>query len=427
MEIQEVQNRIRDQLAYLSATVEGASAMGQSDIHRLSETIVCPVLRIVLRLPALRNLNSAERNNFPGLDLGDAAAGVGIQVTARADARKIRNTIKKCISHGLYQTYPHLRFFVLTKKQSTYRLDVKTDVNGKLKFDPKVDILDYTDVLNVLAKLSIADLSVVKDVLEADLGIRSAPDIRSSWTLADEPGWLNLIPITFPARLYLGDVIPEARPKSRSRNRSPRSVARKHLSDKGLTFSSDWSVYDGQVITFHDLRQRNLPLAQLVDPGTVIEFATSEYHNVDDNYRRAFKHLLRLCMQQMLYRRGVFWQHKVGLFCFGPPDDGRLERFESWSDKRTATRLVFKRVPKRDTPEDTYHCKHLAFRVTFHEFRSTWYVSINPEWFFSYDGYRPWFWGAERINYLKRREKNQTVFNHVKFLAYFRFLAVSSG
>ncbi len=393
--------------------------MGQSDIHRLSEAIVCPVLKIVLKLPALRNLNSVERDNFPGIDLGDPVAGVGIQVTARADAPKIRSTIKKCISHGLHQTYPHLRFFVLTKKQSTYRLNVKPDLSGKLRFDPRVDILDYTDVLKVLAKLPTADLSAVEEVLEADLGIRSAPSIRSSWTSTEEHGWLNLLPITFPSRLYLGEVIPEARPRSRSRHRNPRHLARKYLSDNRLTFSSDWSIYDGQVITFHDLRQRDLPLSRLVDPGTVTDFATEEYHSVDNNYRHAFKHLLRLCMQQMLYRRGVFWQHKVGLFCFGPPDDGRMKRYESWGDKKTATRLVFKRVPKRDAPEEIYHCKHFAFRATFHVLSSTWYVSIRPEWFFSYNGYHRWFHGAERVDYLKRREKNQTVFNHVKFLAHF--------
>ena len=46
-------------------------------------------------------------------------------------------------------------------------------------------------------------------------------------------------------------------------------------------------------------------------------------------------------------------------------------------------------------------------------------MSIKPEWFFSYNGYRPSFYGAKRIDYLKRIEKNQTVFNHVKFLSYF--------
>lgn len=76
MKIQEIHNRIRDRLAYLSAAVKGASAMGQTDLHRLSETIVCPILRIILELPDLRNLNAVERENFPGIDLGDSRAGV---------------------------------------------------------------------------------------------------------------------------------------------------------------------------------------------------------------------------------------------------------------------------------------------------------------------------------------------------------------
>ena len=235
----------------------------------------------------------------------------------------------------------------------------------------------------------------------------------------DGPGWLNLLPITFPPRLYLGQTIPEVRPNRGSRNRNPRHWARKYLVDRGLRFSSDWTIYDGQVVTFHDLHQQGLPLAQLVDIGTVTDLATGEYHDIDANYRRAFKTLLRLCLQQLLYKRGVFWQHRAGLFCFAPTDDGARERNESWTDRKNATRVVFKRVPKRDAPDDIYYCKHLAFRAAFHVFDSIWYVSIKPEWFFSSDGYRRWFWGAEKIDYLKRVEKNQTVFNHVKFLSYF--------
>ena len=419
MKIQEVHNHIRDRLAYLSATVKGASAMGQTDIHRLSEIIVYPVLKIALKLPALRNLNAQERQNFPGIDLGDPQAGVGIQVTASADASKIRDTIKKCIRHGVYKMYPHLRFFVLTEKQNSYRLNLESDLEGKLKFDPRVHVLDYTDVLRIVSTLGAPESSAVAQALEADLGLRSPSQVPGVEVSGQEAGWLNFLPVTFPSRMYLGELIPEARPKGRHRNRDLRGYARRYLRDQQLRFKSDWTVYDGQVITFHDLDQRELPLAQLVDAGTVTELATEEYYEINDNYRRAFKSLLRFCLQQLLYHRGVFWQHKERLFCFGPPDDGSMKRYESWADKKNATREVFKRVPKRDAPDDIYYCKHLAFRAAFHVVDSRWYTSVKPEWFFSFDGYRRWPWGAKKIDFLKRKEKNQAVFNHVKFLAFF--------
>ena len=419
MEIQEIHNKIRDRLAYLSATVKGASAMGQTDIHRLAEIIVCPVLKITLELPALRNLNAEKRKNFPGIDLGDSHAGVGIQVTATVDASKIRDTIKKCIRHGVYKRYPHLRFFVLTEKQRTYRLDLEADLDGKMKFDPRVDVLDYTDILEIVSTLGVAEASPVAQALEADLGLHANSQVAAGEVSGQEPGWLNLLPVTFPSRMYLGELVPEAQPNRRGWKRGARGFARRHLNDQGLRFSSDWTVHGGQVITFHDLSQRDLPLAQLVDAGTVSELATGEYYDIDHNYRRAFKSLLRLCLQQLLFHRRVFWQHEDRLFCFGPPDNGGLKRHESWADKRNATREVFKRVPKRDAPDDTYYCKHLAFRAGFHAIGPRWYASLKPEWFFSFDGYRRWFWGTEKIDYLKRKEKNQTVFNHVKFLAHF--------
>lgn len=419
MIIQELHNRIRNQLAYLSTTLQGASAMRQTDIHRLSETIICPVLRIALQLPALRDLNATERSNFPGIDLGDALAGVGIQVTIRADAVKIRNTIAKCIRHSVYQAYPHLRIYVLTAKQSRYRLDLTEDLDGKLTFDPLVDVLDFTDILSAATSLDVADLSAIDEALATNLGSFWTAQSDTPSLSADEPGWLNLLPVTFPPQLYIAETIREARPKPGSRMQNPRRCAKRFLNHRGLRFSSDWTVYDRQVVIFHDLGRRDLPLAEVVDAGTVTEMATEEYHRIDSNYRRAFKSLLRLCLQQLLYRRRVFWQHEARFFCFGPLEDDSERRVESWTDRRRATREVFKRVPKQDAPDDIYYCRHLAFRAAFHVFASVWYMSIKPEWHFSVDGYRQWFWGADRIDYLKRIEKNQTVFNHVKFIAHF--------
>ncbi len=232
MEIQETHNRIRDRLAYLSATVKAASAMGQIDIHRLSETVICPVLRIILDLPDLRNLNSEKRDS-PGIDLGDPTAGVGIQVTVRANASKIHKTIRTCIQNDVYHQYPHLRFFVLTEKQTVYRLNFERDLDGKLIFDPRADVLDYTDILRDASTLGVVALSEVDETLRADLGPYSTLSVPSSMVSAESPGWLNLLPVTFPSQLYLGDTIPKLRPKKRSGQRNPRKRAWRYLKDQG--------------------------------------------------------------------------------------------------------------------------------------------------------------------------------------------------
>lgn len=210
MKIQETQNRIRDRLAYLSAIVKGASAMGQTDIHRLCETVICPILGIVLDLPDLRNLNS-EDPCFPGIDLGDPIAKVGIQVTARADVSKIRDTIATCIRNSVDNTYPHLRFFVLTEKQKSYRKNFEADLKGKLTFDPKSDILDYKDILKIVSTLRGQKLMDVDRILREDFDFGPTPSEPRAVVIGNCPGWLNLIPIQFPPRLYLGDLIQELR------------------------------------------------------------------------------------------------------------------------------------------------------------------------------------------------------------------------
>ena len=61
--------------------------------------------------------------------------------------------------------------------------------------------------------------------------------------------------------------------------------------------------------------------------------------------------------------------------------------------------------------------RHFEFSVSFVTIEGAWYVSITPEWFFSYgDDYRRSFYGDKLIGGLKRMEKNRTVFDQFRFL-----------
>jgi hypothetical protein len=69
--------------------------MGQTDINRVMEDVLIPIFRELFNCPNLRNLNTAEHSNYPGIDLGDDTARIAFQVTASSDSEKVKETLRK--------------------------------------------------------------------------------------------------------------------------------------------------------------------------------------------------------------------------------------------------------------------------------------------------------------------------------------------
>jgi len=75
-------------------------ASGLTDLAKLAEGPYLHVLREILALPNLRNLNATERTYFPAIDLADDVARVAIQVTATAGLPKVKETLKTFFAHS---------------------------------------------------------------------------------------------------------------------------------------------------------------------------------------------------------------------------------------------------------------------------------------------------------------------------------------
>jgi hypothetical protein len=125
--------------------------------------------------------------------------------------------------------------------------------------------------------------------------------------------------------------------------------------------------------------------------------------------------LLRYCLQQKLYRKGIQWQTKEMLFIFTELD-GKPVREERWEGLNTPSRTVYERTMKTNKPDEILHGKHLAFGVEFRRYGERWFLIVKPEWFFSFHGYNRNSFVADRIDWLKRHEWNTHVFNHFKFI-----------
>jgi len=427
MRLLESQNRIIELFSRLVAQVRGAGALGRTDINKVSETFLVPLLSEVYGYKGLRNLNTMERSNFPAIDLADDEARVAFQITSTADLGKVKDTLEKFERYELHEKYDRLFIYVLTEKQKSYSTNVRrTITQDGFDFDTGKHILDYRDVLKKLEGLQFDKTLRVENILEANFGESSTPLFFKEYEQSTEIVHLNLLELFFPRMLYVADLaidkesVPRTRKRHRRRfgRRTQRELIQDALEQAELRFGVDWECHQNQLLTFHDLSDYNVPLAQLVDQGTVTPIDAGDFYGEDENQERVFKSLLGRCLQQKLYHQGVNWQFQEKLYIF-LDEDGAATRIEKWQSKRENERVVFDRVMKDNKPEEILRCRHFAFRTQYKIFGGKWYLLIEPDWFFSYDGYRRSAFGSENIAWLKRRENNSHVFNHLRFIVHF--------
>jgi len=415
-------NEFRETMAALSAEVEASSAMQLYDIHKVSENLILGVFRELLSLRGLRNLNAAEKVNFPGIDLLDDQSRVAIQVTATASLGKVKETLEMMLKHRLDDRCDRLIVYVLTRKQASYsQSSIDSATQGRITFRESEDILDFRDVCAVAANAEpgrvLAALEVVRAYRRGGVARGLSPEDFDPPASPLERATLNLIGVYFPATLYVGDIRTDVADAGDRRTRSQRKRVREALSAMGLRAPSDYEVNANQIIAFHCLEDTKGPFAKIVDLGTVTPLKPREFFRADEDRERVFKSLLRFSLQQKLYKHRVQWMHDEGLFVFLPRVDGDLVREEEWFGERTSHRRVYERKLNKNDPTKTFICKHFAFSVDFLVNADAWYAAIVPNWYFSYgDDYRRSKFADAALAWLKRREMNRTVFDHFRFL-----------
>lgn len=423
MNLLESRNRINNLLSIFVAQVKGANATGRTDINTVSETVLIPLFAEVYGYKKLQNLNTTERANYPSIDLGDEVARVAFQITSTPDIGKVKDTLQKFVKRELYKKYDRLIIYVLTERQKSYsETACKSIIQDRFDFNPDKDILDFRNILKDIEDFQIDQTRRIQNILESNFGegnMLLSPQVDEHFT---ERVHLNLLELFFPQTLYVAELVVDEEQALSShkhkRQKYSRDMVKHELEQRGLKFGVDWEYYKNQIITFHDLGDDYLPLAQIVDKGTVTQFSPKEFYETDENYERVFKTLLGRCLQQKLYQLRVLWQNEAKLFIFADVDEAET-RTESWHDKRESERVVYERKMKDNKPDEILRCKHLAFETQYKFFGNKWYLLIKPEWFFSYDGYKQSFYSSENVDWLKKRENNSQVFNHLRFIVYF--------
>ena len=162
----------KDQLgtmfAYIRICLQYNGRQGLLDENKILEDIMCNVLNRVYGWH-LKNLNYEEKN-FPGIDLGDAKSGLGVQVTSDKSGEKIRHTLSQILKHDVYQVYPKLKVLVMGEKQKRYSVPEWSPYEGKIEFDCSKDILDFSDVLEASALMEADARHDLVVYLQTELG-----------------------------------------------------------------------------------------------------------------------------------------------------------------------------------------------------------------------------------------------------------------
>jgi hypothetical protein len=407
-------SELRARLASLSTAISASCAQGLTDLPKHSEDLVAGLLRELLGYRNIRNLNSGGNPQFPGLDLGDDEKRTGFQVTATASLDKVRDTLATVLRHGLEQTFPIVKIVVLTRKQSSYSQPaIDVVINGK--FSGHKNILELSEILTSALPISPVSVRRALDVMDAyERGaISYIAEADFDPPAVTETVELNLLELFIAPRLFVADL--HEKPKTRS-------DARKHVraiaANKGLKLPSGYEVHEGRLVTFHNLDAPTNPFAELYDLGTVTPLNIAEFWRIDADYENRFKSLLRLCLQEQLYKERVQWRHDEKVFAFVPLTEGKLDRKETWIGKARSTRtVVLYRVSKKDPSKGGF--RHFAFQAEFLRVDDNWFVALRPDWYFSAgDGTRTSPIAPQLLKGIKRLETNKSVEQHFRFLCW---------
>lgn len=154
---------IVDELSSVANQIETRSKLGLLDLNVISENFFRDVFNALYDWN-LENLNKG-RSNEPGLDLGDEAQGVAIQVTSRSDAAKVNGTLEK-ISDAHAKSFSKILVFVAGQKKANYKLDAT--LCKKYQFTEE-NILDVKDLCRKAMDLPIDKLQALHRLIRMNV------------------------------------------------------------------------------------------------------------------------------------------------------------------------------------------------------------------------------------------------------------------
>lgn len=148
------------------------NALTYYDINKISEGTSLHLLNLLYGYQ-LVDLNN-DRQNFPGIDLGDKSVGkLAVQVSSRTDASKIKSTLQTFHDNSYLKEYPNgIRFLLLSDNRRPILSSKVLSSFGDF-FDSKTDIILIRDLLQQIKQLYYDDQLLFENIrqfLEQEFG-----------------------------------------------------------------------------------------------------------------------------------------------------------------------------------------------------------------------------------------------------------------
>lgn len=414
-------NRIIELFNIFTLTVQSHNKVGLFDKNTFSEDVLLPVLREIYGFSYLRNLNR-EKQNFPGIDLADDHARTALQVTSDPTIDKVKDTLSKISEHNLYERYDRFCILTIAKKQKSYsEKSLQQCIKGRFSFSPSSDIIDFDDLVNEIKNLELSQIQRVQLTLEVNFNKSERYFIAQQKRPETEALITNLAELSLPKHIYIGKTVYDrdeviansAQSKFKLGKRSEeRKVAQAALAQQGLSSPTGWVVRGGELITFYNIRDEKHPLSKLVDVASVDPIPIEDYYGRNEDQENIFKDLLRRTFQAQAYHLGIQWQNKERRFIFVSLHNADKRSVKLPSSTRGG-RVVYQKVrSKKDRDKILVH-KHLAFEAQFHQFDGKWFISLTPDWFFSWNGYKRSGYHHRNVSFIKKSVHNDFVMTYL--------------
>lgn len=236
-----------------------------------------------------------------------------------------------------------------------------------------------------------------KLALPKDSGIYFAP-LQKTETL-----YTNLLKVTsFASKIFVAGT-----------NYRERGAVWREFNSMGAKVGPEWILTDKQIVSFHNLTEP--PFNDICDLGTCESFDTHEWANSqDEDTKRQFVQLLNNCLQERarLLRLDFNRTHQHYYFpATKDPSTKELKPYKVWyqSLQQKASREVFGKYNKKSDPSQTAYYRHSAFEGHFLRLGDEWYLEITSTYHFTSDGYERDKFRSERLQGIKRLDRNPAV------------------
>ncbi|MCQ3935711.1 MAG: hypothetical protein DPW18_01565 [Chloroflexi bacterium] len=182
-------------------------------------------------------------------------------------------------------------------------------------------------------------------------------------------------------------------------------------------FVPPFAVERGNIYTLSKLENLDCVLREFCNTTKISSEPESNWR-INKDYRRSYVSMLNRLLRAYAYHCNLRYTKEFRRFYF-PKNENSLEPVKiKWTSQRT-------KFKDERTVAEYYHYgvdyfwRHLAAGLNFRLFGPSWFLEINPKYFFTTDGETAW--DSEKVGPYttskKSSERNPHVLNHVLFWA----------